>query len=120
MCELHYARWRKYGSSDKIVRATAPEVRFWPKVAKSDGCWEWMGSRKETGYGLFTLDSRTSSAHRFSYSLAFGSIPAGMEVCHHCDNPPCVRPDHMFLGTHSDNMRDRFAKGRHRKSEGAP
>ena len=90
-----------------------PEERFWPKVEKTDECWLWTASRyKSGGYGQFTVDSLGIRAHRFAYELLVGPIPSGMCVLHRCDNPPCVRPDHLFLGTQHDNAKDRTAKGR--------
>jgi len=87
--------------------------RFWSHVAKSDGCWLWTAHVNRTGYGHFALSrSRGRSAHRVSHELNIGPIPSGMLVCHRCDNPRCVRPDHLFLGTPSDNMHDKVAKGR--------
>lgn len=91
--------------------------RFWPKVSFGPGCWEWQGARhvKAGGYGTFGLDRRTMvRAHRMSYELAVGPIPAGMLVLHRCDNPPCVRPSHLFLGTPKDNTADMDRKGRRR------
>lgn len=79
------------------------------------GCWEWLGARANGGYGLFAVQNpRRITAHRYSWELHNGPIPAGMHVLHHCDNPPCVNPAHLFLGTASDNMRDMLAKGRGR------
>src|SRR3989337_2953646 len=85
--------------------------RFWKYVVKSDGCWEWSGT-KSRGYGVLThaIDRAGVLAHRLSWMLHFGAIPAGLNVCHHCDNPPCVRPTHLFLGTHSDNHADMMQK----------
>ncbi len=85
--------------------------RFWRHVHKSDGCWEWTGSIKD-GYGQFKVDGAPIRAHRFSWLLHFGSIPQELLVCHHCDNPPCVRPDHLFLGTVQINAADMTRKGR--------
>ncbi len=89
------------------------EERFWPKVAKTADCWEWTARRNPKGYGQTTArDGRGVLAHRLSWELHFGPIPVGMLVCHHCDNPPCVRPDHLFLGTRQANARDSVRKGR--------
>lgn len=90
------------------------EERFWAKVAKLGvcSCWEWTGWRKETGYGRVRIDGRILYAHRVSWILANGPIPDDLRVLHRCDNPPCVNPDHLFLGTQGDNNADRDAKGR--------
>ena len=90
---------------------------------ESSGCWEWFGS-KRNGYGRMIIGSRTDgtrksvSAHRISYELTYGEIPIGMEVCHKCDNPPCVNPSHLFLGTRQDNIDDRERKGRNNPPKG--
>lgn len=88
--------------------------RFWKKVDKVNslnGCWLWTAS-VSNHYGRFSIGKQTAYAHRFSYELANGAIPAGFYVCHTCDNPLCVNPAHLFLGTHQDNMDDRNNKGR--------
>lgn len=83
------------------------------KVQKGDGCWVWTAGKNSDGYGEFYPTPRALVlAHRFSFALVNGPIASGVMVLHHCDNPPCVRPDHLFGGTHSDNMRDAYAKGR--------
>ena len=91
------------------------EERFWSYVNKGDGCWEWTASRSGKGYGVFFhlgFSGRRTSAHRFSWELHNGPVPAGLHVLHHCDNPSCVRPDHLWLGTQSDNSKDMWNKGR--------
>jgi hypothetical protein len=79
-------------------------------------CWEWIGPRNAAGYGRVSSgtgkERRTTYAHRYFYTEANGPIPEGMLVCHKCDNPPCCNPHHLFLGTRTDNQRDRVAKGR--------
>lgn len=90
------------------------ERRFRPKVLVTEGCWEWQGSRQAAGgYGRFWIaGSQTWLAHRVALLLDRGSIPANALVLHHCDNSGCVRPDHLYLGSAADNMRDRTQRGR--------
>jgi hypothetical protein len=87
-------------------------TRFWRKVEKGEDCWEWVGFRGPLGYGRTTIKKRLFLAHRVAWALSFGPIPPGLWVLHHCDNPPCVRPEHLFLGTQQDNVEDMWAKGR--------
>lgn len=92
--------------------------RFWAKVEKSEACWNWKASKSKKGYGNFVHKSfPTILAHRISWILSNGAIPAMLDVCHHCDNPSCVRPDHLFIGTRSDNMQDCVNKGRHKGTQ---
>ena len=89
------------------------EERFWKRVQKTETCWLWTGAKNKKGYGTFYISKyEPIGAHRFSYLLAEGKSPEELFVCHKCDNPSCVRPDHLFLGTNTDNMRDAKKKGR--------
>lgn len=103
-----------------VVGTTIPELsesdvaRFWPKVnvGSDDECWEWTAATWG-GYGQFGKSGRSYRSHRVAWVIDRGPIPPGLVVCHHCDNPPCCNPAHLFLGTIGDNNADRDAKGRH-------
>jgi len=88
-------------------------TRFWSKVDESGDCWNWLGGKVAMGYGYFYLrhPKRSILAHRLSWFMVRGDIPDGLNVCHHCDNPGCVNPGHLFLGTDFDNQQDRVSKG---------
>jgi hypothetical protein len=94
------------------------EDRFWSKVRIGDGCWEWTGAKAGRGYGVIGVGGsrrsggRQDYAHRLSWEMANGPIPHGIFVCHRCDNPRCVRPGHLFLGSVQDNADDMVSKGR--------
>jgi hypothetical protein len=95
--------------------ATDPAVRFWKYVRKTRGCWYWTGATTYGGYGVIQSGPRGGKllrAHRLSWRIHYGDFDESLALCHHCDNPSCVRPDHLFLGSHSDNMQDMLAKGR--------
>lgn len=92
--------------------------RFWLKVRKTRGCWEWTASQRNKGYGAFTYTDDDGEvvqdrAHCFAWTLKHGPIPKGKCVLHKCDNPKCVRLSHLFLGTKADNNADMVKKGRH-------
>lgn len=89
------------------------DKRFWSRVQKSETCWTWTGAATNAGYGKIYLSGRIELAHRALWMTTVGPIPDGMFVLHRCDNPRCVRPSHLFLGTHQDNVDDMRAKGRH-------
>ncbi len=125
LCDRHWQRWRVHGDPTINRDERTPSQRFWEHVDRNGPtpehmphlgrCWMWTGHTAR-GYGRFSIQRgyvlRTFRAHRFSYELHCGPIPEGMLVCHHCDNPSCVRPEHLFMGTTADNMRDKSLKGR--------
>lgn len=90
--------------------------RFWSKVRKTDTCWLWVGSNNDSGYGTMTIHSRSYRPSRISYAM-HKADPIGLKVLHTCDNPKCVNPKHLFLGTDQDNSDDKVAKGRQQKGE---
>jgi hypothetical protein len=87
---------------------------FWPKVQRGlhDDCWIWQGYIMPNGYGRLHYNGKDILSHRCSWEIHYGPIPQGMFICHTCDNPPCVNPKHLFLGTDQDNMDDMYAKDR--------
>lgn len=95
--------------------------RFWRRVDKAgpNGCWVWTGGCSNTGYGSFSINGKNYATHRLSYAMHKGVVPVGAHVMHSCDRPRCVNPDHLFTGTHADNMRDKRAKGRAQRLSGA-
>lgn len=101
------------GLDDLLARDV---FRFWKYVRRGRGCWEWDASKTTHGYGRLSICRkgvvRHCYAHHISWAIHFGPVPQGSCVCHHCDNPQCVRPDHLFLGDQKANMQDRDKKGR--------
>lgn len=109
-CEKHMDRFLKYGDPlfVTVIRDDV-ERRFWSKVDKSGECWLWTGALDPSGYGQFQAPGHRR-AHRWIAEQTYGPIPAEKQVCHHCDNPACVRPDHLYIGTPADNYRDRVVR----------
>lgn len=101
---------RACDNASRAERSSHPEIKFWKYVNKTEGCWLWAGGQSK-GYGQINTPEK-KYAHRFSWEIHNGPIPAGMCVLHKCDVPFCVRPDHLFLGTDADNSRDRIQKRR--------
>lgn len=85
------------------------------QIEKLNDCWIWIASRHPRGYGRFGREGRCDKAHRVSFEMFKGQIPKGLNVCHTCDNPPCVNPIHLFLGTQKDNINDMHSKSRNEK-----
>lgn len=99
--------------SRSCARKKPFNVCFWKRVNKSETCWNWIGVKDKDGYGTLSIRGKgLKRAHRLSWEIHNGPIPDGMSVLHKCDNPSCVNPEHLFLGTQLDNMRDKTAKGR--------
>ena len=117
MCSTHYGRWQRRGDTTDPI-APSQEERFLAHVERgsSSECWVWTGPTFK-GYGSFSIQrapgqQTTIGAHRWAYNHWVSPIPEGFIVCHRCDNPPCVNPAHLFVGTHRDNAIDRERKGR--------
>jgi hypothetical protein len=107
----------------KSVRAeeTRPAMAdvFWRQVHKTDNCWIWTGLLDKDGYGLMPYAGQMLRAHKVSLELDGRPVPQGKYGCHHCDNPPCVRPDHLYPGTPTQNVADMFSRGRYNRAKSA-
>ena len=116
MCPMHYRRWRVRtpAGERRTYKRRTPRERLerakWNVV--ESGCWEWVGSRNQKGYGLITIHNKTTKAHRLAYQTWVGPIPEGLLIRHKCDNPPCINPEHLEPGTIQDNAQDMVERGR--------
>jgi hypothetical protein len=119
LCSGHYQRVRKYGDPTFVLKPqlhgyTVKERLDLYTAQSPEGCWEWRASKDARGYGRLNVGNVPQLAHRLSWQFRVGPIPDGAQVLHRCDNPGCVRPDHLFLGDHAANMADMNGKGRGR------
>lgn len=103
----------------KGPRVRPVEDRLWEKVDIQglSNCWEWLAHKGPNGYGRLQVNGKVQKAHRVAWALTYGEIPAGMFVCHHCDNRACINPNHLFLTDNAGNLADMVAKGRSQRGE---
>lgn len=118
-CRKHYQRWYLHGDPNYVSKnQRIREAPLYDRLSligwtvQESGCWEWSGSRYPRGYGRVPAKGTTLGAHRVAYEAWVGPIPKGLLVRHKCDNPPCINPEHLEVGTNLDNMKDKVTRGR--------
>lgn len=109
---LKYFKFIRYHHARLRLSDKEKEKLFWSKVKKSKNCWIWQAYCDAHGYGQMEFNKKLIGTHRYSWIISFGEIPKGLYVLHKCDNPSCVRPSHLFIGTQKDNGIDMMKKGR--------
>lgn len=112
LCRKHYARKQAHGTTDNPRQSPMQRFMASYEVNHKTGCWMWTGGVESKGYGRIHINGKRVKGHQAAWILFRGPIPEGMCICHKCDTPGCVNPDHLFLGTMADNMRDKVKKGR--------
>lgn len=112
LCDKHYTRLKRNGSTDLKIKHYSHRLNDNSISIPESGCIIWLGSVDSYGYGTISANGKAERTHRLSFISNYGEIPKGMLVCHKCDIPSCINPNHLFLGTHQDNMADRDIKGR--------
>lgn len=121
LCNKHYLRFKRGSDINKkssYEMSLKERLLSFCVIDEKTKCWNWSGSKNRKGYGALSIKNKHSIAHRESYKVFKGKIPNGMHVCHSCDNPSCINPDHLWLGTNKDNNNDKMEKGRFKPNYG--
>ena len=118
LCKMHYARFERTGRVS--LKSMAERLLEKSLLNSETECVEWLGFKNDLGYGRFRANGKKELTHRESYRTFIGEIPENKRICHHCDNPSCINPTHLFAGTDKDNIQDCIKKGRFKGWENSP